>query len=215
MSATPPPRLLSAIKWSAVFLMLLPLFNLPVAYWQDALGADPFEAIQQTLGKWTLYSLFVTLGVTPLRRLTGFAWLIRLRRALGLTAFAYACVHALAWAGLEHLFDPAALADDLTKRVHIIVGLAALILLTLLAITSTNAAIKRLGGKRWQALHRLVYAIAILGVVHHWLLVKADFSAPAMEAAILAILLASRLLLPAKRPSARGTGKVSCASRTG
>jgi sulfoxide reductase heme-binding subunit YedZ len=156
------------------------------------LGANPIETITHHTGDWTLRLLLVTLTISPLRRLTGFTALVRLRRMLGLFAFFYATLHFLTWLVLDQFFDWQAMLADIAKRPYITVGFTAFVLLIPLAVTSTNAMMRRLG-RNWARLHRLVYLIGILGVIHYWWLVKADILEPAIYAAILAVLLASRL----------------------
>lgn len=188
----PSPGHIAAIKAVLFALCLLP-FGLYLQRWfDDALGANPIEAITRASGDWTLRFLLITLAVTPLRRLTGLNWLLRLRRMLGLFAFFYASLHFTTYLWLDQFFDLQAIAKDILKRPFITVGFAAFVLLIPLAATSTHAAMRRLGGRRWQALHRSVYAIAILGVVHYWWLVKADIREPLLYAAILALLLGLR-----------------------
>ena len=157
------------------------------------LGANPIEFITRNLGEWTLIFLMITLAVTPLRRLSGWQWLIKLRRMLGLFAFFYAALHFVTYIWLDQFFDLQDIVKDVIKRPFITVGFAAFLCLIPLAVTSTNAMVKRLGGKRWQSLHRLVYAIGILGVVHYWWLVKKDIREPLLHAAILSLLLGLRI----------------------
>ena len=148
--------------------------------------------MSRATGEWTLRFLLITLTVTPLRRLTGIHWLLRLRRTLGLFAFAYACAHLLSYVWLDQFFDWPGIAQDILKRPYVTVGFAAFVLMTPLALTSSNYMIRRLGGRRWQALHRSVYAVAVLGVLHFWWLVKADVSMPLLYSVLLAILLGMR-----------------------
>lgn len=185
------PQLL-AIKLLVFLACLGPAAWYAYGWSADALGANPIEAITRASGEWTLRLLLITLAVTPLRRLTGLHWLLRLRRMLGLFAFAYACAHLLTYVWLDQFFDATAIARDILERPFITVGVAAFLLLIPLAATSTHFAIRRMGGRRWQALHRSVYGIAILGVVHYWWLVKADVLAPLIYALILAGLLGTR-----------------------
>lgn len=187
---------------SLVFMLcLVPLARLGWLAYSDGLGANPIEFIIRSLGTWTLVALFVTLSITPLRRLTGWNALIRVRRMLGLFAFFYACLHFLAFFGLDQFFDLRAVIADIAKRPYITVGFTCLVLLIPLAATSTNAMQRRLGGKRWLKLHRLVYLIAIGGVVHYWWLVKKDITQPLIYAVVLALLLGLRLWWRA-RPAA-------------
>lgn len=179
-------------KFWLFVVCLLPLMRLIVLGFSGGLGANPIEFITRSLGTWTLVGLLVTLSVTPLRRLTGRAELIRTRRMLGLFTFFYACLHFVTYIWLDQFFDPAAILKDIVKRPFITVGFAAFVLLIPLALTSTHAMMRRLG-RRWQQLHRLVYAIAILGVIHYFWLVKKDLTDPLIYAVILALLLVLRL----------------------
>jgi sulfoxide reductase heme-binding subunit YedZ len=171
---------------------LLPLLRLIVLGASGGLGANPIEFITRSTGTWTLVGLLVTLSVTPLRRLTGRADLVRYRRMLGLFAFFYACLHFVTYVWLDQFFDPAAIVWDIVKRPFITVGFAAFVLLLPLAATSTHAMMRRLG-RRWQQLHRLIYVIAVLGVTHFLWLVKKDLTEPLIFGAVLALLLAMRL----------------------
>lgn len=184
---------MQAFKAALFLVCLLPLARLGWLAYSDGLGANPIEFIIRSLGTWTLVALFATLAVTPLRRLTGWNGLIRVRRMLGLFAFFYACLHFLAFFGLDQFFDLRAVIADIAKRPYITVGFTCLVLLIPLAVTSTNAMQRRLGGRRWQRLHRLVYVIAIGGVVHYWWLVKKDITQPLIYALVLALLLGLRL----------------------
>ncbi len=176
-----------------VFLLcLIPLGLLISRAAGDALGPNPVEAITRFTGDWTLRFLLVTLAVTPLRRLTGQAWLIRFRRMLGLFAFFYASLHLMTYLWLDQFFAWGAIADDVLKRPYITVGFAAFVLMVPLAITSTQGWIRRLG-RRWKTLHRSVYAIGVLGVLHYLWLVKADILEPAIYGTILIILLVFRI----------------------
>lgn len=186
----------SAVGWikAAVFaLCLLPLGRLGWLASSDSLGANPIEHITRATGWWTLAFLLITLTVTPARRLLSMPWLLRLRRMLGLFAFFYACLHFTTYLWLDQFFDWAAMLKDIAKRPFITVGFTAFVLLIPLAGTSTNAMVKRLGARRWQALHRTVYVIATLGVVHFWWLVKKDVTEPAWFAAVLSALLSARI----------------------
>ena len=190
----PSLRQLTALKLALFCLCLVPLARLAWGAWHDALGANPIEFIQRFLGTWTLNFLLITLAVSPLRKLSGWHWLLRLRRMLGLYAFCYALLHLVSYLWLDQFFDWQAIAKDIVKRPFITVGMSAFILLLPLAMTSSNAMVRRLGGRRWQQLHRSVYAIAIFGVVHYWWLVKLDITLPAIYAVLLAILLGIRAL---------------------
>ena len=175
-------------------LCLVPVGRLAWLAWTERLGANPIEHITRATGWWTLSFLLITLAVTPLRRLLSMPWLLRLRRMLGLFAFFYACLHFTTYLWLDQFFDWPAMLKDIAKRPFITVGFTALVLLIPLAATSTNAMVKRLGAKRWQALHRMVYVIATLGVVHFWWLVKKDVMEPAIFAVVLTLLLSVRSL---------------------
>jgi len=157
------------------------------------LGSNPIKEAEHFLGDWTLRFLAATLSVTPLRRLLGWHWLARHRRTLGLFAFAYATLHWLTYALLDVQLDWGELGRDLAKRPYIMIGMAALALLLPLALTSTKGMIRRLGGRRWNLLHRLVYVVPVLGVVHFWMSVKADISRPLLYATVFAVLLGYRL----------------------
>jgi sulfoxide reductase heme-binding subunit YedZ len=174
---------------------LIPLGKLTLEIFGVAgmsLGANPIEELIHRLGIWGLNFLLITLTVTPLRRLTGKNWLLRFRRMLGLFAFFYVLLHFLTYSGLDQRFDLSAIIEDIAERPYITVGFTALLLLVPLAATSTQAMMRRLG-RRWQKLHRLVYLIAILGVVHFYWQVKLDTLEALIYAAILAILLGYRL----------------------
>lgn len=175
----------------------------------DALGANPVEELIHLGGFWTLVFLVATLAVTPLRRLTGWNDLIRVRRLLGLWAFFYACFHLLAYAGLDQGFAVAWIMEDVVERPFITMGMAAFVLLVPLAVTSTRGWIRRLG-KSWRGLHSLVYLAAGLGVVHYLWSVKADSRVPELFGVGLVLLLAFRL-----RPGGRGKGAAGARTRTG
>ncbi len=183
------------VTWFKVFvfvLCLVPLTRLVYGAVNNSLGANPIEAITRSTGWWTLCFLMVTLSVTPLRKLSGANWLLRLRRMLGLYAFFYALVHFSTFVWFDHWFDVGEIVKDVIKRPFVTVGFAAFVLLWPLALTSTNAMVRRLG-RNWQRLHRLVYVIAVLGVVHYWWLVKRDLTEPVLFSLVLALLLGLRL----------------------
>ena len=186
------------LKAAIFVLSLVPFLRLFVLGFQDRLGANPIEFITHSTGYWTLTFLCITLAVTPLRRLTGWQQLIRLRRMLGLFAFFYACAHLLTYVWFDQWFSLEEIGKDIWKRPFITVGFAAFLMLVPLAVTSTNRMMRRLG-RRWSQLHRLVYAIVILGVIHFWWLKedKNDLSEPWLFAGIVAALLLFRLLQPA------------------
>ena len=173
-------------------LCLLPLARLIVLGVSGGLGANPIEFITRSTGTWTLVGLLLTLSITPLRRLSGRAELIRYRRMLGLFSFFYACLHFVTYIWLDQFFDLTAIAKDIVKRPFITVGFTAFVLLIPLAATSTHAMMRRLG-RRWQQLHRLIYPIALLAVVHYLWLVKKDLTTPLVYGAVALVLLALRL----------------------
>ncbi|HRX72030.1 MAG: protein-methionine-sulfoxide reductase heme-binding subunit MsrQ [Gammaproteobacteria bacterium] len=186
-------RLLQRLGKPMVFsASLLPLTWLFWLGWSGQWGANPVETLTHFTGDWSLRFLLLTLAVTPLRRLGGWNGLQRFRRMLGLFAFFYVCLHFSVYLIFDHFFDISAIVADIAKRPYITVGFAAFLLLIPLAVTSTNRMIKRLG-RNWQRLHRLVYVIGILGVLHYLWLVKADISEPLLYAGILAGLLGYRL----------------------
>jgi len=187
------------LKPALFVLSLLPLAYLVYRGFYDQLGANPIETINRTTGDWVLRFLMITLAVTPLRRITGWNSLLRYRRMLGLFAFFYAVMHFLSYAWLDQNFVLADIIKDVVKRPYITVGFASFLLLIPLAVTSTNDMVRRLGAKRWQQLHRLVYVIAIGGVVHFLWLVKSDIREPLVYAAILAVLLGYRFWFRARK----------------
>jgi methionine sulfoxide reductase heme-binding subunit len=180
------------LKPAAFIVCLIPLGQLAYRYYSDDLTANPIEYITRFTGSWSLFILLASLTVTPLRRLTGWNELIKLRRMLGLFAFSYAALHFSTYMVLDLFFDFSAIAKDILKRPYITVGFSAFVLMIPLAVTSTAGMIRRLG-KRWQQLHYLVYGIAILGVLHFYWLVKADIRRPVQYGAVLTVLLGSRL----------------------
>ena len=191
----PSPKQLSLIKVVLFVIGLLPFVRLVAFTFLDKLGANPVEFITRNTGDWTLYLLCITLSVTPLRKLTQWNWLIRLRRMTGLFAFFYALLHFTTFLWFDHFFDLTEMWADVIKRPFITVGFIAFVLLLPLALTSTNSMIKRLGGKRWQWLHRLVYVIVPLGILHYfWMKAgKHDFFQPIIFGAIVAVLLLMRV----------------------
>ncbi len=184
------PRWLKPLLFA---VCLLPLARLVWLALHAGLGANPIEFVTRSSGTWTLVFLMITLGVTPLRRLIRRNELIRFRRMLGLFAFFYACLHFTTYIWWDQFFDWQAIAKDVIKRPFITVGFTSFLLLIPLAVTSTNAMQRRLK-RRWQQLHRMVYFIAIGGVVHYWWLVKKDLTQPIIYASVLTLLLGFRLL---------------------
>jgi len=192
------------VKVALFLVCLVPLGKLVLATFGLAgmsLGANPIEELIHGFGKWGLNFLLITLAVTPVRRLTGFSWLMRFRRMLGLFAFFYVLMHFLTYAGLDQRFDLPVIVEDVIERPYITLGMTALILLLPLAITSTNSMMRRLG-RRWQKLHRLVYVISILGVWHFYWQVKQDILEPLIYALILALLLCFRVVIRWRRKRA-------------
>jgi sulfoxide reductase heme-binding subunit YedZ len=172
---------------------LVPLALLLWDVWRKQVGANPLEFVTRTTGMLTLVFLLITLAVSPLRRITGLNWLVKFRRMLGIFAFFYGSLHLLTYIAFDRFFRFSTIPADVAGRRFIAVGVAAFILMLPLAITSTDAMIKRLGGKRWANLHRVVYAAAILGVLHFYMLVKSDVRQPLTFAFLLAVLLGFRI----------------------
>lgn len=190
----PTPKQLSVIKSALFVAALIPFARLVLFAFTDRLGANPIEFITRSTGDWTLYLLCLTLAVTPVRRLSNWNWLIRLRRMLGLFAFFYACLHFTTFLWFDHFFDVDEMIKDVVKRPFITVGFTAFVLLIPLAVTSTNGMVRKLGGRRWQWLHRLIYLIASLGILHFWWMKagKNDFSQPILFGTVVAVLLLMR-----------------------
>ena len=189
-------RAILTSKWTKVvvfLLCLLPLFGLINRALHNRLGANPVEFLQHATGDWTLRFLVFTLCITPFRKLFNVPDLIRFRRMLGLFAFFYVSLHFLTYLGPDQSFDLAAMWKDVAKRPFITVGFLGFVLLIPLALTSTTGWIRRLGGKRWQMLHRAIYISAIAGVIHYYWLVKSDVRKPVFYGALVGILLLWRL----------------------
>jgi methionine sulfoxide reductase heme-binding subunit len=195
-------RAVVALKVAVFVAALLPVARLALGalVYPDWLGANPAEYITRSLGDWALRFLLITLAVTPARRLTGAAWLVRFRRMLGLFAFFYVLLHVSSYVSFDMVFDFGDILKDIAKRPFITVGFVCLVLLVPLAVTSTNAMVKRLGARRWQVLHRLVYVIGPLAVLHFWWMVKRDLTEPIIYAVILAILLGYRIAVRRRAP---------------
>lgn len=171
---------------------LSPLLRLVGLGMHDALSANPVEFIERSTGYWTLFILLATLTVTPIRLLFNLSWVMQFRRMLGLWMFFYACIHLLSYVWLDYRFNWLDMAKDLVKHPYVLVGFLAFMLTIPLAVTSSNAMIKRLR-QRWKKLHQLVYVIATLGVTHFLWLVKKDIREPLLFAMVLTVLLAIRL----------------------
>jgi sulfoxide reductase heme-binding subunit YedZ len=186
------------IRFIKLLILVNGLVPLVLLVWDQShkqLGANPQNFLILTTGMMTLIFLMLTMAVTPLRKITGWNWLIQFRRMLGLYAFFYGCLHFLCFFSLDRGFSISSTLTEMLKRKYLIVGSTALIVMIPLAITSTNAMIKRMGGKRWRALHRLAYVAAIAGVIHYYMQVKADVRQPLVFAAVLAVLLGYRLVV--------------------
>jgi sulfoxide reductase heme-binding subunit YedZ len=202
-------HLVSRVLKPAIFIAaLVPLALLLWGATHDGLGANPIETITHETGDWGLRFLLITLCVTPLRRISGWNELIRLRRMLGLFAFFYVCLHFSTYIVLDAFFDLDYILEDITDRTYITLGFTSFLLLIPLAITSTNAMVKRLGGRRWRLLHRLAYAAALGGVLHFLWLVKLDLREPLIYAGLLLLLFLARVPAVADRLSRmRGAGR--------
>ena len=189
-----PEKIFSRLVKPLVFILLLiPALHLGWGIWQETLGANPLEAIIRGLGDWGLRILLLTLAISPLRRLTGWGQLLRLRRMLGLFAYFYVVLHLFGYLWFDQFFDWPEIWIDIIERPFITIGMVAVVLLTPLAVTSTKGWIRRLG-KNWKRLHLLVYPIAILAVIHFFWMVKLDISEPTLYAGVLSILLGERVL---------------------
>lgn len=192
-------------KWTKVVVFLVCLIPVGQLLWRAFhnglagfpnnmdFGANPIEFITHATGDWTIRFLIITLAITPLRKVLRQPDLIRFRRTLGLFAFFYACLHFGTWIGLDKFFAWPEMWRDVLKRRFLTVGFAAFVLMIPLAVTSTAGMIRRLGGRRWQLLHRLIYVSAVLGVIHYYWLVKSDVRKPLQYAVLVGILLAWRL----------------------
>lgn len=211
-AARPAPTALQRIHaalrrvptWSVYLLCMAPAVVYAALAFSNRLGADPARALEHALGIWGLRLLLVGLAVTPLREITGLN-LVRFRRVIGLAAFTTVALHLFSWAWLDVSFDLTAILRDIVRRPYITIGMAAFVLLIPLAITSTNAMIRRLGPKAWTRLHRAVYLAAILGGLHFLLLKKTIQLEPLIYLAITVVLLGWRLI-PRRRPAARPIG---------
>jgi methionine sulfoxide reductase heme-binding subunit len=191
----PGKRAIRNLKVIVFIACLAPLAYLIYMAIANDLGADPIATITHFTGFATLRLLVITLAITPMRRVSiRLSWLIRFRRMLGLFAFFYGCLHLLTYVVLFSGFSVSTMVDDIAKRPYIMAGVSAWILMLPLAITSTQQSMRRLGGKRWQGLHRLIYASAILGVMHYWWVVKSGVRTPITITVVLALLLSARIL---------------------
>ena len=201
---------MSDLRFAKIVVFINSLVPLVLLLWdlyRKRVGPNPLEFATRTTGMLTLIFLSLTVAVTPLRKIFGINSLVKVRRMLGLFAFFYGALHLLTYVWFDRLFNLASVGQDVVRRPFILVGMTAFILMVPLAITSTNKMVKRLGGKRWARLHRLVYFAAIAGVVHFWMLVKSDIRLPLTFAFILLFLLGFRLLAkyaPAHQPNTSG-----------
>src|SRR5712672_2887619 len=192
---------------------LVPLERLVWKFFHDGLGANPVEVITHSTGDWTMILILTTLSITPLRKLTRQYWLIGVRRMVGLFAFFYGCLHFTTYIWLDKFFDVHEMLKDIAKRPFITVGFSAFVLMIPLALTSTAWSIRRLGGKNWQRLHRLIYLTGILGVVHYTWLVKADLHKPIEYGIVLSVLLLYRVGVWASEK--RKQSSISAPARSG
>lgn len=191
------------IRFSKFVLFVNALVPLALLLWDvyhKRVGANPLEFVTRTTGMLTLVFLLITLAVTPVRKIIGLNWLVKFRRMLGLFACFYGFLHLMTYLWFDRYFNLKSVPGDVASRPFIAVGMAAFFLMVPLAITSTNKMVKRLGGKRWSLLHKLVYLAGIAGVVHFWLLVKSDTRLPLTFGFILLLLLAHRLFVKFYRP---------------
>jgi methionine sulfoxide reductase heme-binding subunit len=201
--------LIKPTKFLVFVAALGPLAWLAWGAWSDGLGANPIEVVTRETGTWTLRFLVLSLAITPLRRITGWNGAIRFRRMLGLFAFFYGSLHLLTYLWLDQFFDGAAILKDVAKRPFITAGATAFLVMVPLALTSTAGMIRRLGGRAWRRLHRLVYLAATAGVIHYWWLVKADIRRPRAYALLLAILLGYRAVVALRTRASRGFARQS------
>lgn len=202
------------LRWFKPVIFLACLGPLAYLAWRGfhaGLGANPIEAITHSTGTCTLVFLLITLSITPLRKLTRQYWLIDLRRMFGLFAFFYGCLHLTTYVWLDKFFDLHEMLADIAKRRFITAGLTGFVLMIPLALTSTKGWIRRLGGKRWQALHRLIYFSAAAGVIHYLWLVKADLRSPLRYGFVLVVLLTYRLAVSfaSRAKAAKGVAAVA------
>lgn len=179
---------------------LVPLVLLLWDVYHKQVGANPLEFVTRTTGMLTLVFLMITLALTPVRKITGLNWIVKFRRMLGLYAFFYGTLHLVTYLWFDRFFNLRSIAGDVAQRPFIAIGMTAFFLMVPLAITSTSKMVKRLGGKRWAILHRLVYLAGVGGVIHYWMLVKSDTRLPLTFGFILLLLLGHRLFLKVYPP---------------
>ena len=202
-------RLISLSIWLACWS---PLGFFVLAGFTDGLGANPIEYVLRQLGVWALRFLAITLAITPAAKLLRQPWMIRYRRRVGLFAFAYVCLHLTTYVAVDQLFDWPTIGKDIVKRPYITIGMAAFGLLIPLAVTSADKLRRKLGPRRWKRLHQLVYLIAPMGVVHYYLLVKADHRPPLIYGAIILTLLAYRLIAALIERARKAAAKAQAAA---
>ena len=202
MAFTPTPKQFDWLKRALFVLALVPFVRMVYLTVTGQL-VEPLEFITRGTGDWVLYFLCITLAVTPLRRFTKWNWLLKLRRMLGLYAFFYAFLHFMTFLWFDHFFDVAEMWKDVLKRPFITVGFIAFVLLIPLAATSTKRMIRLVGGKRWQLLHKLIYVIAPLGILHFWWMkaAKHNFTQPIIFGCIVALLLGMRVFWALTKPA--------------
>ncbi|HET9268927.1 MAG TPA: protein-methionine-sulfoxide reductase heme-binding subunit MsrQ [Vicinamibacterales bacterium] len=208
------PKPITILRVALFLAALIPAALLVWGFYTNDLTANPGDYITDQTGTWILGTLFASLCVSPLRKLTGWNDLIKLRRMLGLFAFFYAVLHMLTWVVFVHYFEVSFMVEDVVKRPFITIGMAVFVILFLLAITSNRFSIRKLG-RKWASLHRLVYLAAIGGVIHFWWLVKADITLPRRWAVALAVLLGmrawwwyqKRAATAARTPAAAASGR--------
>jgi len=188
---------------------VVPLALLIWDVYRKHVGANPIEFVTRTTGMLTLVFLMLTIAVTPVRKITGVNWIVKLRRMLGLFAFFYGVLHLLTYLVFDRSLKLRTVPADIAGRPFIAIGMSALFLMLPLAVTSTNKMVKRLGGKRWSLLHRLVYLAGVAGVLHYWLLVKSDVRLPLTFAFVLALMLGYRILIKYAPPPSPETGSSS------
>jgi sulfoxide reductase heme-binding subunit YedZ len=196
-------------------LCLAPFLKLAAGACTGHLGADPVATLTRSTGIWALNFLFLTLVVSPLRKFTGWNWLMRLRRTLALYSFFYACLHLAVYVAFEHFFDVAEMFDDVVRHPYVAAGMIGFVLLVPLAVTSTDKMMKKLGGRRWLQLHRLVYLCAIAAVLHFLLLVKRDITEPALYIVLLCGLLCVRMVMRPRQRAVPAQGGLRPASYGG
>jgi len=188
--------------------VLVPLTLLLWDVWHKRVGANPLEFVTRTTGMLTLVFLLISLAVTPMRRVTGLNWLVTFRRMLALFAFFYGSLHLMTYVAFDRFFHLKTIPGDIVRRPFIAIGMTAFFLMLPLAITSTDKMVKRLGGKRWARLHRVVYLSGVFGVLHYYLLVKSDLRLPLTFAFLLALLLGFRLFAKYYASQPRVSGSI-------